>query len=176
MAGICTLYEVTMVTIRWECLGLLTTHFLGLGLHYITSRIKDTTWMVYYTSNSIYGVVIYLLDWPLTTLLTDFGQSQNILPIASVSCAHTSVGHTYRWQDLLAPSRIKYTSLQSIFHRSNEMAEPAHPLDIDKRLCRCRNHTAHCCIGCGNHRDLVLDQRSYVLLFSRTPSRLKAAS
>ena len=41
-----------------------------------------------------------------------------------------------------------------------------------QRLCRWGAHTAYYWIECGNHRQLALNRRSYVGLFSRIPSRL----
>ena len=71
--------------------------------------------------------------------------------------------------------RIKYPSRRSILLLTNDMAEPAQPLDINTLhnvYVIEKAHTAHYWIRCGNHRQLALDWRSYVGLFSRILLRL----
>ena len=76
-----------------------------------------------------------LLNWTLTSRLTDFGLPRHILPGASPSCASMPIGHTNQWQDFLdlvfpmqtiwsipptsADPRIKYSSHTNIILHSH---------------------------------------------------------
>ena len=68
-----------------------------------------------------------------------------------------------------ADPRIKYPSRRSILLHTNDIAEPAQPLNINTlhNVCRWGAHIAHYWIDSENHSQLALDRRSYVRLFSR---------
>ena len=84
----------------------------------------------------------YLLNRAITIRLTDFDLTQHILPGAFASYAPTPVGYTNRWQGFptdakssstpaSADPRIKYPSRRSNLLHTNDMVEPAQPLNIN---------------------------------------------
>ena len=96
----------------------------------------------------------YLLNWPLTTGLTDFSLSSHIFASASVSWSHQSMTGLLLFGPSSANKVTLYRRLPQIFALTNDMlleVNKLHHFCLAVRLIQ---------LGCGNHRQLALNRIS----------------